>query len=146
MAMQGRLIGVAALLALGACARPAEEPPAAQPAELFQAQAAPAEAAPAAAAPIARASAEQLRARLRALFPPACRVDEVRLVDDGAQVLGWGENNAAIVQAMRAIDTAHAGGAVLGNGPAVDLSLVEQRQDGRYHYVMNLRSQRLLAQ
>lgn len=93
------------------------------------------------------ASSQVLRGRLQALMPASCRIDEVRTGADGAKVIGSADSNAAIAEAMRAIDRAHAGGAVLGPGPAVDLGLLERRSGEKtFHFELNVRSARLLAE
>ncbi|MGO1069041.1 hypothetical protein [Lysobacter sp. CA199] len=82
-----------------------------------------------------RASAETVRDRYNALFPASCRVDSVRFSERGAVLRGKAESNAAVAEALRAIDNAQRRPS---RSPGADLLLIERQPDGRYAFEMVL--------
>ncbi|QWP75175.1 hypothetical protein J5226_16270 [Lysobacter sp. K5869] len=98
---------------------------------------------PPVAAAVAPASPEKLRERFQALAPEACRIESARAEGDLVRVIGSADSNAAIAAAMRAFGRAADGAEPVGRSSAIDLTLLEQKPDGRYHFEMNVRSAKL---
>lgn len=94
-------------------------------------------------AAVAPASPEKLRERFQALAPDACRIESARAEGDLVRVVGSADSNASIAAAMRAFEQAAAAAEPAGRVPGTDLTLLEQKPDGRYHFEMNVRSAKL---